>query len=79
VVREHVDAAIEEGLRSADVRSYPEGAGIDTSAYSPLVEEMDDVVDPVGPDEARRLRLKYADRLERDVAQKPSIGGGRPV
>jgi glutamate---cysteine ligase / carboxylate-amine ligase len=78
VVREHVDAAIETGRRSTAVRSYLEGAGVDTDAYDPLVEEMDDLSDRVSVEEARELRLEYAARLERDVRRGPSIGGEQP-
>ncbi|WP_411968053.1 glutamate-cysteine ligase family protein [Haloferax sp. YSSS75] len=65
-VLRYVDAAIEEGLDSEAVRSYLDRMGFDVEAYSPVSHEIDGR-ETVTPAEARELRLRHADRLERDV------------
>lgn len=40
--------------------------GFDVGAYKPVSQEIDGR-EPVTPEEARQLRLKYAARLEQDV------------
>jgi carboxylate-amine ligase len=72
-VIEHVNAAIREGLESRAVRSYLERMGLDIAAYEPVAHEIDGE-GALTPDEARRLRLEQADRLERDVRQKRAVG-----
>jgi gamma-glutamyl:cysteine ligase YbdK (ATP-grasp superfamily) len=71
-VVEYVEAAIGEGLASEAVRSYLDRMGFDVDAYDPLTTELDGR-GRVGPDEARELRLDYADRLERDVRRRRSM------
>lgn len=65
-VLEYVDAAIREGLESDAVRSYLDRMGFDVDAYEPITHEIAGR-GRIDPDEARRLRLEYAERLERDV------------
>ncbi len=67
-VIEYVNAAIREGLASEAVRSYLERMGFDVAAYKPMSHEIDGR-GPVDIEEARQLRLEYAERLERDVRQ----------
>jgi glutamate---cysteine ligase / carboxylate-amine ligase len=66
VVLEYVTAAIQEGVASDAVRSYLDRMGFDVESYEPVSHEIDER-EPVSPEEARRLRLEYATRLERDV------------
>lgn len=72
-LREYTDAAIHEGLGSADVREYLDRMGFDVDAYDPLTERVD-----TGPSldesQARTLRLEYAAALERDVARLSEPG-----
>ncbi|OAQ53269.1 hypothetical protein HTG_07265 [Natrinema mahii] len=59
------DAAIHDGLEGAGVRQYLRGLGFTPSDYDPLADRM-----PGGrltDREARRLRLRAADRLEADL------------
>ncbi|WP_302081084.1 glutamate-cysteine ligase family protein [Salinibaculum rarum] len=65
-VLEYVTAAIQDGVASDAVRSYLDRMGFDVGAYKPVSQEIDGR-GPVTPEEARRLRLKYAARLEQDV------------
>lgn len=63
---DRVDAAIREGLSSKKVQSYLNRMGFDVDAYTPISETFDsDAADSVH--DARRLRLKYAERLREDV------------
>lgn len=65
-VLEYVSAAIQDGVASDGIRSYLDRMGFDVQAYEPLTQEIDGR-EPVTPEEARQLRLKYATRLEQDV------------
>jgi hypothetical protein len=60
--------AVREGLGSDDVRSYLERMGFDVDGYGPMTEEIGEH-GVVTREKARRIRLEYADRLERDVRQ----------
>lgn len=60
--------AVREGLASGSVRSYLRRMGFDVDRYGPVTEEIGEH-GAVTRDEARRLRLEYADCLERDVRQ----------
>ena len=73
-VIEYVNAAIREGLASDAVRSYLERMGFDVATYDPMSHEIDGR-GPVGLEEARQLRLEYAERLERDVRQARTVVG----
>lgn len=66
VVLEYVAAAVQEGVASDAVRSYLDRMGFDVGAYEPVSGEIDGRA-PVTPEETRRLRLEYADRLKQDV------------
>jgi gamma-glutamyl:cysteine ligase YbdK (ATP-grasp superfamily) len=72
-VKHCVTSGIQEGLGSNVVRSYLSRMGFDVSAYDPLSEEIGgrEKLTPAG---ARELRLEFAERLERDVRQAPSVG-----
>lgn len=70
-VREYVDAAIEEGLSSKSVRQYLDRMGFDVEAYEPISREIDGNR-KVTEEDARQLRLEYAERLERDVRTRGS-------
>lgn len=59
-------AAIEHGLNSPVVWNYLEAMSIDPRDYHPIADEIGHH-SPMFVDEARRIRLEYADRLERDV------------
>jgi gamma-glutamyl:cysteine ligase YbdK (ATP-grasp superfamily) len=65
-VIEHVNAAIREGLGSDSLRSYLEDMGFDVGAYEPLTHDVEREGTVTGED-ARRIRLEQARRLERDV------------
>jgi gamma-glutamyl:cysteine ligase YbdK (ATP-grasp superfamily) len=59
-------AAIERGLDSPAVWEYLEAMSIDPRDYQPISTEIGHH-SPISVAEARRIRLEYADRLERDV------------
>ena len=63
---EYVEAAIRDGLQSPKVREYLERMAFDVSSYRPISHDIGGT-DEVSTDDARRLRLEYADRLEADV------------
>lgn len=65
-VQDYVDASIRDGLSSDAVRSYLDRMGFDVSAFEPLSEEMD-VSEELSTEDARELRLQYAERLEQDL------------
>lgn len=58
--------AMEFGLDSPAVREYLEAMTIETADYRPISDEIG-YQSPVSVPDARRLRLEYARRLERDV------------
>ncbi|EMA36818.1 hypothetical protein, partial [Halococcus hamelinensis] len=60
-------AAMEDGLQSPVVWEYLEAMTIDPADYRPIADEIDRH-SPISVADARRIRLEYADRLERDVA-----------
>ena len=63
------DRAIADGLHSEAVRAYLGAFGFDVSAYHPLSEEIEmENEATITEEEARALRLRYAARLEADVA-----------
>lgn len=63
------ESAISDGLRSEAVRAYLRAFGFDISSYAPLAEEIEiENGTAVTEEEARALRLRYAGRLEADVA-----------
>jgi gamma-glutamyl:cysteine ligase YbdK (ATP-grasp superfamily) len=71
-VLERVDDAITRGLSSDPLRSYLDRMGFDVDAYDPITAELGGR-EPVDRAQARRLRLQYAQRLERDVRRARSI------
>ncbi len=61
-------SAIADGLHSDAVRAYLTALGFDLSQYRPITEEIEnDFGATITPEEARALRLRYAERLETDV------------
>jgi hypothetical protein len=60
------EAAIKRGLDSPAVWEYLEAMSIDPRDYQPISTEIGHH-SPISVAEARRIRLEYADRLERDV------------
>ena len=60
------DAAIERGLNSTSVWKYLERMGFDTTRYHPISDQIY-ADQTVSEDYARRLRLEFAELLERDV------------
>jgi hypothetical protein len=66
---EYVTAAIQDGVNSDMVQSYLGRMGFDVEAYDP-VSQLIDGQESVTPEDARRLRLEYAARLEQDVFKK---------
>ncbi|ARS90157.1 glutamate-cysteine ligase family protein [Natrarchaeobaculum aegyptiacum] len=62
----YVEEAIHEGVESPALSSYLERMGFDVGEYDPLTRNIDGR-DYVSPDEAREIRLRYGDRLRRDV------------
>lgn len=71
----YVDRAMAEGLESPEVTGYLERMGLTPSRYRPIGPEIDGRSE-VSPRTARRLRLRYARRLERDV-ERLDVGGRR--
>ena len=71
-VCELVEAAIADGLTSPAVESYLDSMGFDTDAYQPLSGQLDHQQE-LSIDDARRLRLEYADRLDEDVRQRSPL------
>ena len=71
-VVDYVDAAIEDGLASDAVHGYLDRMGFEPASFEPLSAELDGQA-PVSREAARRLRLEYADRLERDLRRTNSI------
>jgi gamma-glutamyl:cysteine ligase YbdK (ATP-grasp superfamily) len=65
-LRQLTAAAIERGLDSPAVWEYLEAMSIDPRNYQPISSEIGQQ-SSVSVTEARRIRLEYADRLERDV------------
>ncbi|WP_435094466.1 glutamate-cysteine ligase family protein [Halorubrum sp. N11] len=63
---EYVQAAIRDGIQSPKVRGYLERMGFDVDSYRPISHEIEGK-EEVSTEEARRIRLEYADRLEDDV------------
>ncbi len=62
----YVERAIDEGLESPAVEGYLDAMGFTPAAYRPLSLELGDS-DRLTRRQARRLRLRYADRLEGEV------------
>ena len=63
------EEAMLHGLDSPTVVDYLERMDFDVGGYDPVSRELqDEWGDRVGPAEAREIRLRYADRIERDVA-----------
>jgi gamma-glutamyl:cysteine ligase YbdK (ATP-grasp superfamily) len=73
-VLEYVEVAIDEGLDSRRLRAYLDRMGFEVGAFDPLSAEFDDR-DRLTPDAARDLRLRYADRLARDVRRSRAVHG----
>ena len=65
-VLDYTDAAMQEGLDSADVATYLERMGFDVQGYDPIAQKIDRR-DFISPDEARELRLRYGKLLRQDV------------
>jgi gamma-glutamyl:cysteine ligase YbdK (ATP-grasp superfamily) len=68
----YVNAAIRDGLASTSVRSYLERMGFDVDAYLPVSHEIEDRA-PLSQEDARRLRVEYAERLEHDVQRADAV------
>jgi carboxylate-amine ligase len=71
-VQQYVRTAIRGGLSSPAVHSYLERMGFDVSAFEPLCHGFD-VHGALRPEQARELRLAYADRLREDVGRARQI------
>ena len=63
---EYVQVAIRDGLQAPKVRNYLERMGFDVDSYQPISHEIERS-DEISTEEARQIRLEYADRLEEDV------------
>jgi hypothetical protein len=61
-------SAIVDGVNSGEVRNYLTTMGFDLSQYQPLSEQIQDG-ETISIEEARKMRLEYAGRLESDVAR----------
>ena len=77
-VRERVEDAVRDGLASDAVESYLDRMGFDVDAYEPLSAELRGS-GALTEAEARRTRLEYADRLDRDVRRERSVRRDRAV
>ncbi|QLG51238.1 glutamate-cysteine ligase family protein [Natrinema halophilum] len=67
-VLDYVQEAIHDGLESEQLAAYLERMGFSVQEYEPLTREIDGH-DHVSLDEAREIRLRYGERLRRDVDQ----------
>ncbi len=65
-VDEYASAAMIDGLESPDVVDYLERMGFDVDAYDPLTSRFE-TTEYVSLETARELRLRNAERLQRDV------------
>ena len=65
-VHGYAEEAIRDGLESPDVAAYLERMGFDVKGYDPITRKIDGR-EFVSPNEARDLRLRYAELLRRDV------------
>ncbi|MFC6906681.1 glutamate-cysteine ligase family protein [Halalkalicoccus tibetensis] len=65
-LQEHTRAAIDDGLDAPAVSQYLERMGFDPADYRPIAKECEHV-SRLSRERARRLRLRYADRLEWEV------------
>ncbi len=65
-LREYVRAAIDRGIGSPTVARYLATMKFDTDRYRPIAREIGGAPS-VSRERARLLRLRYADRLEREV------------
>ena len=65
-VCDYAEEAIHDGLDSGNVATYLERMGFDVHGYDPSTKKIDGR-DYVTLEEARELRLRYGDLLERDV------------
>lgn len=65
-LRDYVEAAMIDGLDSQPVADYLERMGFHVEEYDPLTNRFE-TSDHVSPEEARQLRLQYAEYLEQDV------------
>lgn len=71
-VRSCTTDAIRHGLSSRRLVTYLERLGFDVAAYEPLTRQLLGR-GTLSAEEARQLRLTYADRLEADVLETDSI------
>ena len=71
-VEEYVERAIRDGLADDSVRAYLDRMGFDVAAYDPLAAEVGGD-EELSPDEAREVRLEYADRLRDDVRTRSKV------
>ncbi|MFC7156013.1 glutamate-cysteine ligase family protein [Halomarina halobia] len=72
-LRDYVDAAIHDGTESTEVRAYLGRMGFDVSSYAPNTHRIDGR-DRVTEGEACELRVRSAERLERDVDRLARAG-----
>jgi hypothetical protein len=70
-VEEVVKKAVEEGIASETVRTYLGRLGFDITAFEPRSGRI--ATESLTAEEAARLRLASADRLEADVARHNSV------
>ena len=75
-LQEYVSTAIDQGLESSTIKRYLETMGFDKTSYRPISAELVDKP-PMDRQRAQWLRLRYADRLERDV--RTLIGERSPM
>ncbi len=64
----YAEAAMLDGLESRDVTEYLTRMGFTIEEYSPMTREFGDQ-EHISLEEARTLRLQYADRLREDVTK----------
>ncbi|ADB63713.1 glutamate--cysteine ligase GCS2 (plasmid) [Haloterrigena turkmenica DSM 5511] len=65
-LQQYVKLAIDHGLEDLTIRRYLETMGFDTAAYRPISAELGNT-SRMSQERAQWLRLRYADRLEREV------------
>ncbi|WP_114577325.1 glutamate-cysteine ligase family protein [Saliphagus sp. LR7] len=75
---EYVEAAIDDGLESPAVEGYLDAMGFDPASYRPLSMDLQGV-SRLTTNQARRIRLRYADRLEGEVGLLTTPAPSRPA
>lgn len=75
-LRQHVRTAMGSGIEAPAVRQYLDAMGFDITDYRPISREFEHMP-RISRSQAKRLRLRYADRLEWEVKALTTDLSGR--